>query len=186
MNKDCLGLSIKNIPIPSQGAYMEVLLSKVTDFINRLRWWAFYFDLDKPRDGDHKENFGLKTYKNSPPNSALVEFEDLLKLVKSVKISRFSHPLQGKLQAKISETSSSLDIYVLSDKTGNVYSMATETYDNLINKELFSNYKLFNARAVDDINESHLELVSELDMLHRTKLHSPKLPHCLMKDHKPI
>lgn len=66
------------------------------------------------------------------------------------------------------------------DKTGNMYSMATNIYNDLIIKELNFNYKHAKRNALDEINEFHLEIVSELDLLERIQSYVPKIPHCLI------
>lgn len=101
-------------------------------------------------------------------------------------LSGISNSFQEKLQAKISEISSSSDIYVLSDKPEKAYSMYPEAYDKLIMKELLSNYKLANARDLDNINESQLELVCELDLLDRTRHNSLRTLIVLWRNINPI
>lgn len=110
---------------------------------------------------------------------------DLLHLVKNIRFSRVSNTFHDRLRKTIAEIKTSPDIFVLSDKTGNIYTMAAEVCENLILKDLYTNYKHAHPNALDRINESHFGAVKSLGLVDRTRPYDPNSPHYLMKDHKP-
>ena len=59
-----MNYSTKNIPIPTKHEYTIKLISKVEQFIKRMRWKALQF-LDK-LDNTVQENYGFKTRKSPP------------------------------------------------------------------------------------------------------------------------
>ena len=38
--------SLKNIPIPSNQSYLKTMIEKVEAFIKRIRWKAYFFELN--------------------------------------------------------------------------------------------------------------------------------------------
>ena len=67
--------SLKNIPLPDNDSFLKSLLSKTEQFIQRLRWKAFFFlnpDTNKP----DLRTFGFKTEKSAPQIKELSEFEN--------------------------------------------------------------------------------------------------------------
>ena len=67
--------SLKNIPIPSKDQYMKQLLGKTEDFIERLRWKAFFY-LNPKAKPEVRETYGFKTTKNSPANQGTYKFRE--------------------------------------------------------------------------------------------------------------
>jgi hypothetical protein len=79
--------SLKNIPIPSQDAYLKNLIEKVGRVTKRMRWKANFF-LKGPTTQNQSNLFGLTyTSNKSPPSIPLLKpFEDdLIKLIENVK-----------------------------------------------------------------------------------------------------
>ena len=67
--------SMKNIPIPSDQAYMKTFIAKLEAFIGRVRWKAFFFDQSNDNDNSHSANFSFSTVNTPPQNEHLKYFE---------------------------------------------------------------------------------------------------------------
>lgn len=104
MDKHYLGFSVKNIPIPLQNLYMESLIHKLIESINKWRRRAHFFDLPKCGNNIYDvDNFGFKIYKIATSKPALANFErDLLNMNKHIKCSRYSNPFQKNCQTFMS------------------------------------------------------------------------------------
>ncbi len=57
--------SLKNIPIPSQDAYLRNLIEKVENVLKRMRWKAHFF-LKGDKISDQNNPFGLPSNKTPP------------------------------------------------------------------------------------------------------------------------
>ena len=65
--------SLKNIPIPSLGAYFKNLIEKVESVIKLMRWKAHFFN--KKRINNNQNNhFGLASNKTPPKNHRRIKF----------------------------------------------------------------------------------------------------------------
>ena len=80
--------SLKNIPIPSQDAYLKNLIEKVESVTKRMRWKANFF-LKESTTQNQSNLFGLSSNKSPPSIPLLKPFEDdLIKLIENVKFRR--------------------------------------------------------------------------------------------------
>ena len=87
--------SIKNIPIPSERAYLLRLM-----FITRMRWKAIYCN-SKINDNS-SEKYGLKTLKCPKHVKDLVPFEnDLIDMLKVIKFRKVKNQFLRKLKNDI-------------------------------------------------------------------------------------
>ena len=57
--------SLKDIPLPSNDEYIELLVDKVSHFLRRFKWMAI-FTLNPDMRGDTKEKYGFKS-SHAPP-----------------------------------------------------------------------------------------------------------------------
>ena len=81
------GYSLKNIPIPEQKVYLQMLINSTEKVIKTFRWKAFHF-LNPKTYTDKKETFGFTSTKPAPILPELKEFEDeMLKLIKNVEFN---------------------------------------------------------------------------------------------------
>ena len=91
MDRVNLGYSLKNIPIPSQKEYLNLLISQTEKFMKRMRWKLFFY---KQKSVNAKsrvdaQNFGFKSIKTPPSDTELKSFEeDLRLLLKNVKFKQ--------------------------------------------------------------------------------------------------
>ena len=103
MDKFQLHYSEKNIPGPPQDSFLKCLISKTGNFINRIRWKAFFFDQTDETSRDEVQNkFGFKTENSPPSNTALSNFEsDLYDLISQIKFRKIDNDFQNKLNKDI-------------------------------------------------------------------------------------
>ena len=47
--------SLKNIPIPSNQSYLKTMIEKVEAFIKRIRWKAYFFELNNNGSSQNDE-----------------------------------------------------------------------------------------------------------------------------------
>lgn len=78
----------------------------------------------------------------------------------------------------------SSNLNVLSDKTGKLYSLLLDVYNNFILKKLNSNYKHAGNTGLEYFYQQRYEIASNLKLLDRTELYTPRTPHFTLKDHK--
>ena len=89
-----------NIPIPTKHEYTIQLISKVEQFIKRMRWKALRF-LGK-LDNTVQENYGFKTRKCLPCVEELIDFkDDMMYLVKIIEFRNANNSFQAKLSSDI-------------------------------------------------------------------------------------
>ena len=90
--------TLKNIPIPTIDNYLRLTITKTEQFIQRLRWKAFFFL--KPNDNEvkNKNNFGFKTKRNAPQIPELVPFEnDLTNMIANLEFKNSKSDFQKQL-----------------------------------------------------------------------------------------
>ena len=89
--------SLKNIPIPSKDHYTKQLMAKTEEFIQRIRWKAFFF-LNPPDEPSTTNTYGFKTSKTAPQVKEILKFEnDLYDVVTNIKLTDFRSPFQHHL-----------------------------------------------------------------------------------------
>ena len=78
MEKRDIDFSLKNIPIPKEDDYRDMLIHKTESFIKRLRWKVFWHkNKEAPKD-KRKESYSFKSYKTPPKDPDLEKFEEEL------------------------------------------------------------------------------------------------------------
>ena len=125
--------SLKNIPVPGKDSYLKILLGKTSAFIERIRWKTFFF-LNPEVNEEISETFGLKTARTAPRSKELNDFEnDLCGLVTNVSFNnKHTKPFQRELKRSIKSINESEKIFLLADKTTNVYKIDAEKYQKLL------------------------------------------------------
>lgn len=184
MEKINLGYSLKNIPIPNIDSYQKLLIGRTEDFIQKLRWRAFFF-LNPNLDATQKETFGFKTSKTAPQIKELVPFEsDLLTLVSKVKYNKHRTDFQRKLKQDLRKINSSNKVFVPADKTTNLYALPVDTYEKLLNENITKDYKKTNVSSLDAVNSEAKIITQKLDIHDRVETYCKKPAYITLKDHK--
>ncbi len=112
--------SLKNIPIPSQDAYLRNLIEKVENVLKRMRWKVHFF-LKGDKISDQNNPFGLPSNKTPPTLLKMKSFEnDVINLIENIKFRNAENQLKISLafaKFDLKKINSSPNIFVFADKT---------------------------------------------------------------------
>ena len=179
--------SLKNIPIPKRDYYLKVLIAKTEEFIQRLRWKVFYY-LNPPRlDVDRPNRFGFKTTKTAPQNDDLTPFEtELYELIANIKFDerKQNGRFQRELDRNIRDINKSEELFVVADKTSNIYKVSPADYNKLLNDTITKDYKQTTRDVISDIDLENREIAGRLDIIDRMEQLSENCGYISIKDHK--
>ncbi len=108
--------SLKNIPIPSQDAYLRNLIEKVENVLKRMRWKAHFF-LKGDKMSDQNNPFGLPSNKTPPTILEMKSFEnDVINLIENITFRNAENQFQISLANDLKKINSSPNIFVFADK----------------------------------------------------------------------
>ena len=114
-----MNYSKKNVPILSNKQYKIHLISKVEDFIEKMRWKALQF-LGK-LESTNKETFGFRSRKCPPAVEELTNFEnDLMLMIKNIQFRHINSTFQEQLKKDIQEIWQSNQLFLSADKSRNI------------------------------------------------------------------
>ncbi|MCP3850999.1 MAG: hypothetical protein GY694_12290, partial [Gammaproteobacteria bacterium] len=159
--------------------YLNLLIPKVTSFIQRLRWRAFFFIQKTKKKNDDindtqteeeqtKETFGFNTSKSAPPVPALASFEnDLYALISNLEFKNRKTKFQKDLLDDVRNINKSDKAFILADKTNNVYTVTAEKYSKLLTDNVTSHYKKDNRDTETVINKEAKQITNTLDISDR-------------------
>ena len=100
MEKVNFKYSIKNIPIPSERAYLLQLMEKIEMFITRMLWKGIC--CNNKANYNSSERYGLKTLKCLKQVKELVPFKnDLIDMLKVIKFRKVINQFLTKLKNEI-------------------------------------------------------------------------------------
>lgn len=197
MDNANISYSLKNIPLPTQSAYMNALVPKVTSFIQRLRFRTYYYleslkkknendsEDDEEEEGERKEYYGFGTTKSAPNIPALSAFEnDLYSLISNLTFRKDKNSFQTKLLDDVDTINKSADAFVLADKTNNVYRVSADTYKKLLTENITTHYKKDIEQTESKINHNAKVICDRLNMSDRVQRIPPKQAFITIKDHK--
>ena len=125
-----------------------------------MRFRAYHFLKNKDDEEDEeprKETYGFKTANQPKQISLLKPFEeDLINLVSKVEFNKKIPPFQRKLIADARKINKSEKVFVLADKSPNVYEVEIKTYTDLLENSIKAEYKKDkNKRLQSNINNRH-------------------------------
>ena len=181
--------SLKDIPIPPTDYYTKCLIDRTEEFIGRIRWAAFHFlnPNDKTSKKPPLETFGFRTNVAPPQIKELAPFEhELYELIANIKFrdkrSYTSH--QRELTRIAREINKSDKIFLLGDKTTNVYKVSPELYNKMLLDNVTKDYRIAEPETVHDINIEAKIITEELKIADRVEAHSESPAFISLKDHK--
>ena len=176
--------SLKNIPIPDKDSYLKSLLSKTECFIQRLRWKTYFFLNPKEKTCD-TNTFGFKTEKSAPQVKELVNFEnDLYSVIENLEFVNYRSTFQNQLNKDVKKIRKSKNVYILADKSPNVYEVNPSDYNKLLKNSITTHYKKSDDTTEHEINKEAKEIVSQLDIADRVDKLSKNECYITLKDHK--
>ena len=189
MKKADLPYSLKNIPIPSKSAYLKSVISRTTEFIQRMRWKAYYFTKPKEQSDDNAsrpiESFGFKTTRSAPDNEHLNAFEDdLVNLISNLEFDNKLSGFQKQLNKDVKQIHNSTNLYVPADKTPNVYTVSKQTYEQLLNKNITAHYTKDRDDTENLINKEASGIANKLNIADRVQVMTNQQCYVTLKDHK--
>ena len=74
-------------------------------------------------------------------------------------------------------------MYISADKTTNFYKMDTNTYNELLKKQINKDYKKTNMEVVREVTKQDKEIVTKLDIEDRVYSSTAKQAFISLKDH---
>ena len=184
MEKVELGYSGKNIPVPSNNVYLQILISKVERFAHNLRWKALFFlkPTAKPKS---KQTFGFKSTAPAPGVPELKQFEiELADLIENIKFGRKPNLFQQKLKEDERNIKSETRAHVKADKSTNYYKMEAENYNKLLESEIHKEYKKASQNEVKNVEKGQKKIVVQLDLQDRVFATTQRQAFATLKDHK--
>ena len=185
MERVTFDYSLKNIPIPSQKAYLIELINSVEKFRSDLSWRCHIFL--NPMIVNNKKTFEFKTTNRTPSVPELKEFElELVELVKNVKFrNNVRNTLQNTLNNDMRQISRDNKLYVAADKNHNYYKVEVEEHQNLLHRSITKDYVKVREETVAEVNKSDKAIVEELELENRVYSIRRNEAFISLKDHKP-
>ena len=181
MEKKNFGYSLKNIPIPSEDSYMKCMISKLENFIRRVRWKSFFFN----KVTTTKETYGFNSEHAPPADKELTAFEnDLYDMVHSIKFKKVQNSFQKQLSKDVKEINSSTNVYIPADKTTNIYKVSKQYYNKLLKDNITTNYKKAPRNTRINIDREAKEIAQKLKLDDRIERFPNKPAFLSLKDHK--
>ena len=176
--------SLKNIPIPPTHSYMKQFIGKTEDFVSRLRW-ASYFYLNPNTGVTQKQTYGFKTAKTAPQVKELNAFEDdLYQLMSEIKIDEYRNPFQREIATAVKNINNSDKIFLLADKTTNIYKVSTNEYEKLLLENITKDYKQTAGTTLNEIDREAKKIAQSLDLADRIEQYGDAEAFITIKDHK--
>lgn len=188
MEQTNLGYSLKNIPYSTETQYMKAMLDKLSSFIRRLRWKAFFLEKSTDEEKQDKANlnkYGFKSDRCPPQHDGLIGFENALyKMVRAIKFRRNNNQFQCQLARDSKAIKNSTKLLVEADKTTNLYKLDVSTYNNLLNDNVTASYRIDNNNTVSELNKEAKNIVTELKLEDKVERMSEQPAFITLKDHK--
>ena len=171
--------------MPSHKIYLQMFINSIEKFSRNLTWRAHFF-LNPPPKTSNKETFGFKSLTPTPYVKELKNFEEgLVSLVKDIQFENRHNTFQNKLEKDIKEIKKEKRIFVAGDKSTNFHKMTPQMYNQLLDKSIQKEYKKAPLRTVKNIEKSHSDIVTSLELQDRVFRTTERQPFITVKDHKP-
>ena len=178
--------SLKNIPIPTEDSYLKMLIAKTGDFIERIRWKVFFHLNPNAKPSKPLETYGFKTNKQAPQSKELNNFEqDIYGLVSSIEFKDSKrNNFQTKLLKHVKHMKKSDKLFILADKTTNIYQMTPDNYNKLLTENITKDYEKANPNTVKQTSKEAKNIADKLEIADRIEDQSNKAAYITLKDHK--
>ena len=150
MEKFDFDLSLKNITIPPERIYMKQLIDKTENFITRIRWATDVF-LFPEKYENSKRQFGFKSPRTAPTSFYLKPFEDeLYDTIANLKFNEYRSSFQSKMAEAVKKINKSPNVFLLGDKTTNIYEVRPELHDKLLIDNITKDYKIVESSRINE------------------------------------
>ena len=176
--------SLKNIPIPSQDAYLRNLIEKVENVLKRMRWKAHFF-LKGDKISDQNNPFRFPSNKTPPTILEMKSFEnDVINLIENIKFRNTANQFQISLANDLKKINSSPNIFVFADKTRNIYETSLDTYNKLMHDNITKAYKHGSEGTISQIDNKLKHISNNLGIGDRIEQMKKREAFISLKDHK--
>ena len=151
MEKFYVTYSKKNIPLANHSEFRIQLISNVESLIKRMRWKTLQ-SLGK-LESKNKDTFGFRT-RNCPPSvEELNDFEsDMMALIHNIRFKKVHSESQNMMKRDIATIKESKQIFVLADKSRNVYKVSPTEYKKALSYNITKTYKKSSKKKVNSFN----------------------------------
>ena len=179
-----LGYSLKNIPVPDQKTYLNMLVSALEQGLHRMQW-AASFELNQIKSAKKKETFGFPTSNTAPNLPELQDFKaGLIKIAESVEFKKQSNPLQQKMKVDNRNIKTTSKVLLGADKTTNFYKFEADDHKKLLQNNITKEYKKAPQNIIEKINKQDKNIAEKLDISDRMFQMVKREAQITVKDHK--
>ena len=180
--------SLKNIPVLGNKREHRVqVIQSIHALVNKCRWEAKNA-LNPWARGQKKETYGFKSLRAAPKVPELVPFErDLFEMAKNIKYNNQRgkrSELQRRLMKDVAAIKKQTNVIVASDKTSNFYLVDTNSYRNMINRDIQKVYRKAGDEVEKDMNEKGKVIATKLELEDRIFATQKRQASITVKDHK--
>ena len=192
MDQINFGYSLKDIPLPDDKTFLQILIQawEITD--KAMRWRIKKFFHPEVFQNSGKENFGFKTSKpapipkpDCPSYQPLKDFQKgMAELIKDVKFNNHSNEHQEKLKKDVAKINKEKRMYVSADKTSNLYLVEPDQYRKLLQKSVHKEYKKSCEKNVLSDEKADLAMAKKLNIADRVHRTAKRDSFVTLKDHK--
>ena len=132
-----------------------------------MRWKAHLFENNIIRHYNPL-HYTFKSKKTPPQYKNLIAFEkNLVKLMQNVTFRHISNSFQDQMKADIESIKRSKNIYILADKTNNLYKTDIKNYNKLLINNISKTYKKSDSTIFNAINREAKNIVERYDIAER-------------------
>ena len=186
MNKFEFEHSLKNVPIPNKETYKKALLAQTGILREKVSWKTFFHLNPEAKVKDVPNSYGFRTAKQAPRVKELRKFEeDLYNLVTNVefKDTKPTH-FQNQLLTHAKKIKASNNIFMLADKTTNIYEIEPQTYNKLLTENITKDYQKTHPNKIIQTSKQAKIIAQNLKLDDRIEDQSEKVAYITIKDHK--
>ena len=90
--------------------------------------------------------------------------EDVARIVSNIEFKHVKDPFLNNIAEDLKKVNSSQNVFVLADKTRNLYETAPDEYNKLVSKKITKTYKLGVKNLTDDINSELQKITSKISI----------------------
>ena len=184
MDKLDFDLSLKNIPIPPKRTYMKQLIDKTDNFLSRVRRKTDIF-LNPGNYQNPKPSYGFKSTSAPPASPLLKPFEDeLFDLIANLNFNEYRTAFQTNMADTVKKIKESQNIFLLGDKTTNIYEVSPDLYEQLLLDNVTKDYVQVTNSKIQKVNDEAKNIVTGLGIADRVEVMSQSEAFITLKDHK--
>ena len=151
----------------------------------RMRWRAYFYLKSTPNVMTKHETNGFNSTKSPPPIPQMLNFENrLINMINNVKFRKSNCNFQKKLSANIRNIKKSKHLLVPADKTTNFYQMDSDSFNEVLQKNVTKTYKKVSHTATSSIEHETKAIVQKSNLDDRVRTTAEKDAFITLKNHK--